>query len=88
MEAAGLRVLALTHFMAPLVPLLLGLRAVGRVLGRLGLGAASRRSLELRVTPVVNEVMAAVLAVEGWLIDAGLPMPFGSSLVAVAVRRS
>jgi SAM-dependent methyltransferase len=86
LEAAGFRVRLLTHFMAPMVPLLMLARGVGRALGVLGLSAQDRRSAELRVNPGLNPVLGAVLAVERWLLRTGVPLPFGSSLIAVAER--
>ena len=82
LEAAGFRVLRLAHFMAPLVPLV-ALRWLARVLpGRTSL---ERRKLELRVIPVVNGLLRALLRLERPLVRAGL-LPFGSSLIAVAEK--
>ena len=39
---------------------------------------------ELRIIPVVNEIIALILGIEGKLIQWGLKMPFGTSLIAVA----
>ncbi len=81
--AAGFEVRRLAHFMAPLVPLVV-LRWLVRALpGRRG--AMERRQAELRVTPVMNGLMRAVLRLERPLVRAGL-LPFGSSLIAVAAR--
>src|SRR5262249_7390643 len=56
LEAAGFDVRRLTHFMSPLVPLLVVLRVVGRTLfGRRP--AQDRRNVELRVFPPVNEIL-------------------------------
>jgi SAM-dependent methyltransferase len=83
LRAAGFRVLRLSHFMAPLVPLV-ALRWLVRALpGRRS--AVERRQVELSVTPVLNTLMRAVLRLERPLVRAGL-LPFGSSLVAVAER--
>jgi SAM-dependent methyltransferase len=88
LERSGFEVRDLFHFMAPLVPLLL----LGRTLGRLSGGgkakAAARRATELSIIPGFNDGLAALLAVERyWLARGGL-LPFGSSLLAVAVRPS
>ena len=83
LEAAGFEVLRLRHFMAILVPLL----ALTRGLRKLppGAGAQPSHDGEMRVVPVVNELMRMVLGAEQlWLRVAGLP--FGSSLIAVARR--
>jgi SAM-dependent methyltransferase len=83
LRAAGFRVLRLSHFMAPLVPLV-ALRWLVRALrGRRS--ARERRQVELAVTPVLNGVARAVLRLERPLVRAGL-LPFGSSLIAVAER--
>jgi SAM-dependent methyltransferase len=83
LRAAGYRVLRLSHFMAPLVPLV-ALRWLVRALpGRRS--ALERRHVELAVTPVLNALARAVLRLERPLVRAGL-LPFGSSLIAVAER--
>jgi SAM-dependent methyltransferase len=83
LRAAGFSVRHLAHFMAPLVPLVL-LRWVMRVLaGRRS--ALERRKVELAVTPVLNQVMRALLRLERPLVRSEL-LPFGTSLIAVAER--
>ena len=83
LRSAGFRVLRLTHFMAPLVPLVT-LRWLARALpGRSS--SLERRRAELRVFPVLNGLMRAVLQLERPLVRAGA-LPFGSSLIAVAER--
>jgi len=83
LEAAGFEVLRLTHFMAPLVPLLAltrGLRAA-----RPGPRTMPGHDAEMRVVPVVNGAMRLVLSAERlWL--RGLDLPLGSSVIAVARR--
>jgi 2-polyprenyl-3-methyl-5-hydroxy-6-metoxy-1,4-benzoquinol methylase len=83
LRAAGLEVLRLTHFMAPLVPLVAARWLLRAVAG--GRGPSERRGLELTVVPGLNGLMRAVLALERPLVRAGR-LPFGSSLVAVAAR--
>jgi SAM-dependent methyltransferase len=83
LRAAGFRVLRLSHFMAPLVPLVALRWLLGALPGRPG--AAERRQVELAVTPALNGLARAVLRLERPLVRAGL-LPFGSSLVAVALR--
>ncbi len=83
LRAAGFAVRHLTHFMAPLVPLV-ALRWAARALaGRMS--AMQRRKLELGVTPVLNGLMRALLRLERPLVRAGV-LPFGTSIVAVAQR--
>jgi SAM-dependent methyltransferase len=83
LRAAGFAPRRLAHFMAPLVPLVT-LRWAARVLER-GRSASDRRQAELRVVPVLNGAMRALLRLERPLARAGL-LPFGTSLLAVAER--
>jgi len=83
LRAAGFRVLRLSHFMAPLVPLVALRWLLGALPGRPG--AVARRQVELGVTPMLNGLARAVLRLERPLVRAGV-LPFGSSLVAVATR--
>jgi SAM-dependent methyltransferase len=86
LEGSGFEVRALFHFMAPLVPLLLVGRALGRLLGGGTARAAGRRAAELSVVSGFNEAMAVLLAFERrWLTRGWFP-PFGSSILAVVVR--
>jgi 2-polyprenyl-3-methyl-5-hydroxy-6-metoxy-1,4-benzoquinol methylase len=87
LEAAGFRVRVLTHFMSPLVPPLVAVRWVGRALFGRARGLQRRRA-EFRVVPGLNGLLRHVLSVERlWIrLAPWLPVPFGSSLVAVAVR--
>jgi SAM-dependent methyltransferase len=85
LRAAGFEVRRLTHFMAPLVPLLLVFRQLGRLLDALGFRSAQRTSQELRVIPGFNGVMRSLLRLERlWLRRRGLS--FGTSLIAIASR--
>lgn len=84
-EQAGLEVRLLSHFMSPLVPLLLLLRSIGRLVDRRHRHALERRQAEFRVVPLLNGAMRLALAAERVSMRA-VSLPFGSSLVAVAVR--
>jgi SAM-dependent methyltransferase len=84
LRAAGFHVRMLTHFMAPLVPALVLLRGAGRLFSR-GHDAHARRDVEFRVVPVFNGAMRALLALEQLVLRV-LPLPFGSSILAVAMR--
>jgi SAM-dependent methyltransferase len=86
LERSGFEILALFHFMAPLVPLLVLGRALGRLTGRGKAKAAGRRATELSVIPGFNGALAALLAVEWQGLRRGSSLPFGSSILAVAVR--
>jgi len=85
LEQSGFEVRLLSHFMSPLVPILVAIRAVGRRLHGGRSRALERRRVEFRVVPGVNALMRGVLALERAAM-AHAPVPFGSSLVAVAVR--
>jgi SAM-dependent methyltransferase len=82
LREAGLEVRALTHFMSPLVPGLLLVRALGR-LGRRP--AAERRNLELQVHPLLNPILLGLLRLERPVAER-MRIPFGTSLIAVAER--
>jgi SAM-dependent methyltransferase len=84
LHAAGFDVPMLTHFMSPLVPALVVLRGAGRLFSR-GRDARARRDVEFRVVPVFNGAMRALLALEQLVLRV-LPLPFGSSILAVARR--
>lgn len=80
LRAAGFEVRRLTHFMAPLVPLLAVSRRLRRLRGR---EAAPQKDAELRLVPGVNGALRALLKVERLALRAS-SMPFGSSLLAIA----
>jgi 2-polyprenyl-3-methyl-5-hydroxy-6-metoxy-1,4-benzoquinol methylase len=85
LAAAGFEPLQVRHFMALLVPLLVAARALGRMLpGRLR-NASARRDAELGIVPFLNPLLLGLLRLEDrlWRL---LPLPFGTSLVAVARR--
>jgi SAM-dependent methyltransferase len=83
---AGFDVVLLTHFMAGLVPLLTVARTAGRLLSGRRPNAAARRAAEFRVVPVLNGLMLAGLGWERLWLRLGGSLPFGSSLLAVAIR--
>jgi SAM-dependent methyltransferase len=85
LEGAGFEVRLLTHFMAPLVPLLLVMRALNRLRPPSRRQSRERQDLEFRVVPGVNDVLRAILAIERRLIRRA-SLPFGSSIIAVATR--
>jgi SAM-dependent methyltransferase len=87
LEQAGFEVRLLSHFMAPLVPALFAVRALGRLFAARSVHAARRRRAEFRVVPGLNGALRTVLAVERLAVGR-LPVPFGSSIVAVASRPS
>jgi 2-polyprenyl-3-methyl-5-hydroxy-6-metoxy-1,4-benzoquinol methylase len=86
LEAAGLRVERLTHFMALLVPSMMGARAMGRLVARWAGPARARRDAELKVVPGLNGLLRAALEMERAWLRGGGSFPFGTSLLAVARR--
>lgn len=84
LEGAGFEVIRLRYFMAVLVPAMVAARAVGRLLGG-ARTARERRDTELRVVPGLNGLVRGVLAADA-LLGRVLPLPFGSSLLAIARR--
>ena len=83
LRRAGFEVRLLTHFMAPLVPMLMLSRAVGRLLR--GRSFATHRQSELGLVPVLNPALRGVLALERRALRV-VRLPFGTSLLAVAAR--
>jgi hypothetical protein len=41
---------------------------------------------EIRIIPLVNSILRAILAVEGFFVSRGVRLPFGTSLLAVATK--
>jgi SAM-dependent methyltransferase len=85
LEGAGFDIRLLTHFMAPLVPLVLASRTVGRLRGGRAASVEEQRRAELGVVPGLNGVLRGVLALERRALGVLSP-PFGTSLIAVAAR--
>lgn len=84
LETAGFDVRLLTHFMSALVPALWLVRSLGRRFHR---GSSlERRRTEFRVVPGLDGLMRATLALERAAMRL-VPLPFGSSIVAVAFRK-
>jgi SAM-dependent methyltransferase len=87
LAAAGFVVERLSFFFASLYPVLRILRWVSdRLPARKG--ARSPVARELRVVPIVNAAAMAILEMEAWVASAGLRLPIGTSLLAIARRRS
>ena len=78
LEAAGFVVERLTYTNAVLFPVMLAARGAQRLMG----ARAEESDIRLPAAPV-NAILSAALAVEAAVIQT-LPMPFGSSLLAVA----
>ena len=85
LEKAGLQTQLISHFMATLVPMLVVLRWLGRRLRGGRQAVMERRSAELSIVPVLNDLLRTILRLERYWLRM-LPLPFGSSLVAIATR--
>ena len=85
LEEAGFTVRMLSHFMATLVPVLLVMRGVGQLLPRPAHRRRERQTREFGVVPGLNGVLRSLCTVERRLLRVG-SLPFGSSIIAVAVR--
>jgi trans-aconitate methyltransferase len=86
LREAGYHTERATFFMAALYPLL---RAARLAADRFGgdQGRSSPVARELRVMPIVNPVMTAILDLEASHVARGGRLPIGTSLLAVARRR-
>lgn len=87
LRAAGFEIRTLTHFMALLAPAIYAGRRIGRWVGLGGSSAVARRDSELRIVPGLNGALLALLRLERRLFRR-LPLPLGTSLLAIAVRSS
>jgi SAM-dependent methyltransferase len=85
LQAAGLEVILLNHFMGPLLPMMMLVRGLGRAFAAGTHTALERRTFEARVVPGLNGLMLALLRAERFWIR-GMPIPFGTSLLALARR--
>jgi SAM-dependent methyltransferase len=86
LTAAGFSVTRLTHFMSLLFPLMWLKRVLLR---ERDAGSTSRESTarsELEVKPLVNGLLEVCLRPEAVLVSAGIPIPIGTSLLAIASK--
>jgi SAM-dependent methyltransferase len=79
LERSGFNVVRMTSFVAAAVPILMVTRRIPRTFDP---------ERELRISPRANAVMGSLLGLEHRLIAAGVSLPFGTSLLAVARRRA
>lgn len=83
LAAAGLQVTTLSYSMLSIFPLVWLQR---RLMRAHGTSDHDRAVDELRIVPVINEILAGLLTLEARLCAAGVRLPFGTSLIAVARR--
>ncbi len=79
---AGFEIVKMTSFVSLLLPLMYFSR-----LGQRAPGANYDPLAELRIAPWLNQLLGAALGIERAMIRAGVPMPAGGSLLAIARRR-
>jgi hypothetical protein len=77
LEAAGFEVVRMTSFVATALPILWISRQLPRKFDP---------AREMRISPVANAIMGSLLALEHRIIAAGISLPAGTSLVAIARR--
>jgi SAM-dependent methyltransferase len=85
LAAAGLEIRMITHFMMPLVPLLLLRRWAERWRPRSATGGRDELARDLRIASGANWMLSRLLWLERRWVRAS-PLPFGSSILAVAAR--
>jgi SAM-dependent methyltransferase len=85
LKECGYKIEYLTAYMAGIYPLMWLSRRRARA-GAAGGGAHAAVTRELRVVPVLNELLALALSPEGWWIGRGRRLPLGTALLAVAGR--
>lgn len=78
-EEAGFTVAEATSFLSFLLPLLIASRLANRLPG-------TKRAAETRLPRLLERFLASVCAVEGRLLDGGVGLPLGGSLLVVARR--
>ncbi len=78
---AGFRIERITYMMATLYPALRIARFLGTSRSATSEGSAVAR--ELRIVPIVNGSLAALLTIEGSLVAKGWTPPLGTSLLAI-----
>lgn len=80
LERAGFATRVVSPFMTATYPLLWLSRRFNR-------SASEAPTAELRPPSWINAAADLALRPERWVLQAGLPLPFGTSLLAIAVRR-
>jgi len=81
LEAAGFMIERMTSTNMVTLPLTLAVRLAQRLRG--SAGTPGEAEMQVPAAPI-NEVLNAALAGEAWLIDRGLSLPAGSSVMALA----
>jgi ubiquinone/menaquinone biosynthesis C-methylase UbiE len=84
LEAAGFDLLAVTYTNATLFPVVAAVRAAQRLSGLAASDADAAAAQEISIPPApINALLGGLLSLEARVVRA-VPMPFGSSLMALA----
>jgi len=89
LELAGFRVIHLSYFMGILFPVVWLRRKISKkhLSINQNQGQIFQSTVdELRIIPVLNDILGWILSWENQLIKIGIPLPFGTSLIAVAQK--
>ena len=85
---SGFKIVKNEPFMMPLFPAMWLSRKFTQLKKKLGLnGQKEDRALandQLKISPFMNFIMGTILGIEGKLINMGVRMPFGTSILAIA----
>ena len=85
---SGFKIVKNEPFMMPLFPVMWLSRKFTQLKKKLGLnGQKEDRALandQLKISPFMNFIMGTILGIEGKLINMGVRMPFGTSILAIA----
>ena len=88
LEEAGYRVEYASEYMTSIVPLMWCQRRLARFLGGSRRNVQELAQQDLRIVPVLNELLAFLLFLEARVVARRRRLPVGASLVAVARRPS
>jgi SAM-dependent methyltransferase len=85
---SGFKIVKNEPFMMPLFPVMWLSRKFTQLKKKLGLnGQKEDRALandQLKISPFMNFIIGTILGIEGKLINMGVRMPFGTSILAIA----
>lgn len=84
LESAGFSSVRVSPFMMSILPLVWLHRKTSSSSGRQA--DADLTEKEIRIIPVINEILRGILTLETQLVKRGVRLPFGTSLLAVATK--
>ena len=91
LEVAGFGIVQLSYFMSLLFPVVWFRR---KMTNKYLVNHQDQEEIfqstvdELRIIPVINEILSLILGVENHFIKIGVQLPFGTSLIAVAQKKN